>query len=150
MIIYQPENNMMTQKDFDTVISKFKALMIGKYEYDARWYISGLARTHTNLVAEVQKGTMSVKELHKTWESAVKDTLDHILSGPFGGMHKKKGVWTVKDAELNDLMKKLTKIHNAIMKNPPNPDRPETLEAAYVRIDELNQQIEDIVHDLYN
>jgi hypothetical protein len=36
------------------------------------------------------------------------------------------------------------------MKNPPNPDRPETLEAAYVRIDELNQQIEDIVHDLYN
>jgi len=122
-------------QDFDSVLSEMLKI-VGKDD-TAGYYLIDLAKMHETLLTTISDDNVS-------WMFHVTDTLDHILSTRLAGMPENVSTWTGEDAELNTLMNKLTAIHMTMLKQrqkPINPDRPETLEAAYARIDELQKEI---------
>jgi hypothetical protein len=128
----------LNQEQFDTTIDEMKKI-VGINDV-ANSYLSSLKKTHKILVDIPSDDKIS----EENWKFHVYDTLDHILSTRLAGMPENVSTWTGEDAELNTLMNKLTAIHMTMLKQrqkPINPDRPETLEAAYARIDELQKKI---------
>lgn len=144
-----PTPTPITTKEFDSVLSEMMSIIFPDYE--ARYYLSTLRSTHKSLIEGIYKKVPTAeKDLY--WKYGVDDALDHILSTRLAGMPEDVTTWTGKDAQLNTLMNKLTEIHKAMLtqlQKPTqpqpqakiNPDRPETLEAAYERIDELQKKI---------
>jgi hypothetical protein len=133
-----------TKETFDTVLSEMLRII---YPDDtARYYVSNLRKTHHVLVKLFNDGISDCKTSETNWNFHVYDTLDHILSTRLAGMPEDETTWTGKDAQLNTLMNKLTMIHKSMLIKPApaNPDRPETLSAAYERIDELQKKISEM------
>jgi hypothetical protein len=121
--------------------------IVGK-DHIARFYLSSSAKTHKTFTEGLYKLAPS-SEKKRHWAYAVNDTFDHILSSRLAGMPEDRATWTGKDAQLNTLMNKLTMIHKSMPEpTPPNPDRPETLEAAYERIDQLQKKITEMTTQL--
>jgi len=130
----------LNQPQFDATIAEMKDI-VGINDV-AHYYLSSLKKAHKILVDIPSDGDIS----DANWKFHVDDTLDHILSSRLAGMPENRATWTGNDAKLNTLMNKLTTIHMAMLKQPKatNPDRPETLEAAYTRIDELQKKISEL------
>jgi len=149
------------KETFDSVLSEMLKI-VGKND-TARYYLTNLAKTH-KILLNISSDDKVSKE---NWMFHVYDTLDHILSTRLAGMPENVSTWTGEDAELNTLMNKLTAIHMSMLKQPQtqpqpqqqpqpqpqpqpqqqkpvNPDRPETLEAAYEHIDELQKKIAEM------
>ena len=133
----------LTHKEFTNIITEMKKIVEGDYDASAKWYIDGLAKTHKILV-----NITSDSEINEAnWKFQVDDTLDHILSTRLAGMPEDRSLWTGNDAKINTLMNSLTEIHKSMLIKPAkatNPDRPETLEAAYMRIDKLQNKIAEM------
>ena len=134
------------QEKFNATIAEMKKILNGKYDDTARWYIDGLTKTHNAIVKDVKNKLVDPINTHVHWNFCVDDILDHILSTRLAGMPKDRTQWYGNDAQLNTLMNKLTTIHKSMLtqpqkQKPVNPDRPETLEKAYERIDELNKKL---------
>jgi len=135
------------QDKFDTTIAEMKKIVDDKYNADARWYIDGLAKTHNAIVKDVKNTLVDPINTHEQWNFCVNDTLDHILSTRLAGMPEDRSLWTGNDAKINALINSLTEIHESMLtqkQKSVNPDRPETLEAAYERIDELQNKIAEM------
>uniref|UniRef100_A0A6C0D7J9 Uncharacterized protein n=1 Tax=viral metagenome TaxID=1070528 RepID=A0A6C0D7J9_9ZZZZ len=143
--------NRLNQQQFDATIAEMKDI-VGINDV-ANCYLSSLKKTHKILVKQFNDVIADSKSSETNWRFLVDDTLDHILSERLAGMPEDESTWTGKDARLNTLMNKLTAIHKAMLKptqplNLVNPDRPETLEAAYERIDELQKKIAEMTTQL--
>jgi hypothetical protein len=126
-------SSVTPQDDFDNVIAEMMSI-VGTDDI-ARIYISDLPKIHKCTLYDHGDAN---------WNFVVSDTLDHIISSRLAGMPENVSTWTGEDAELNTLMNKLTSIHMSMLmqrQKPINPDRPDTLEAAYERIDELQKKI---------
>jgi len=123
---------------FDRTIDEMKKIV--EDVINAHWYINQLAKFHSILVDI--PSSLEISE--QSWKFHVDNTLDHILSERLAKMPEDMTQWSGNDAEINTLMNKLTTIHNSMLTQPlkpVNPDRPETLEKAYERIDELQKMI---------
>lgn len=129
------------QDKFDTTIAEMKKIVDGKYNADARWHIDNLAKTHNAIVNDVKHRLVDPINTHVLWNFCVDDILDHILCTPLAEMPDDRTKWYGNDAKLHTLMNTLKKIHMSMIFKPVHPDRPETLEAAYERIDELQKKI---------
>ena len=130
------------QEQFDSIIAEMKKI-VGD-DISAQWYINQLAKLHNLIPADIKAGNADpTNKREYSWDFAVNDTLDHILSSRLAGMPEDVATWSNKDAQIKTLMNKLTTIHKSVLKStkPINPDRPETLEKAYQRIDELQTKI---------
>jgi len=136
----------LNQEQFDTTISEMKKI-VGINDV-ANYYLSSLKKNHKILVDLPS----NLKISEDNWRFHVDDTLDHILSSRLAGMPEDVATWSTEDLQIYTLMNKLTTIHKAMLTQPPtqpqpqpqppkpvDPDRPETLEAAYERIDELQK-----------
>jgi hypothetical protein len=136
--------DLLTHQEFDSALSEM--LRIIYPDYTARYYVSKLRTTHHILVKLFNDGISDCKTSETNWKFHVDDALDHILSTRLAGMPEDVATWTGKDAQLNILMNKLTQIHKSMLIKPAlvNPDRPDTLEAAYGRIDELQKKISEL------
>jgi len=135
----------LNQPQFDATIAEMKDI-VGINDVP-HYYLSSLKKTHKILVNIPSDGNIS----EANWKFHVDDTLDHILSSRLAGMPENRATWTGNDAKLNTLMNKLTTIHKSMLaqpQKPVNPDRPETLVAAYTRIDELQKKISEITTQL--
>jgi hypothetical protein len=131
----------LTHEEFDIVLSEMKDI-VGTNDV-ANFYLSSLKKNHKILVDIPSDYKIS----EANWTFHVNDTLDHILSERLAGMPEDDLLWTGNDAKLNTLMNKLTMIHKSMLIKPvkaTNPDRPETLEAAYMRIDDLQKKIAEM------
>jgi hypothetical protein len=141
----------MDQTTFDKRIEELKALVYHEGDNsELNWYIRGLADNHKRLVEKVYDGTADLKYCDLNWKYIVDDVLDHILSTRLAGMPEDPKQWKGKDAKINQLMTKITEIHNKMINKPTNPDRPTTLKSAHARIDELNLKIAEIMQKVYN
>ena len=123
------------KETFDSVLSEMMSII--SLDYSARHYLTNLRSTHKRIIEGYYKEFPTADKDHY-WKYVVDDALDHILSERLAGMPEDVASWTGKDAQLNTLMNKLSKIHKSL--RTTNPDRPETLEAAYERIDELQKK----------
>lgn len=135
----------LTHREFSSIIAEMKDIV--GIDDTARWYIDGLAKTHNAMIKDVKNRLVDAINTHVEWNFCVLDTLDHILSGRLAGMPEDRATWTGDDAKLNTLMNKVITIHKSMLtqpQKPVNPDRPETLEAAYGRIDELQKKISEL------
>jgi len=141
----------MDQTTFDKLIQDLKALV---YHHgnnsELNWYIRGLAGNHKLLVESVYNGNADLKYCALKWKYIVDDVLDHILSSRLAGMPEDRKEWTGEDAKINELITKITEIHNKMINQPTNPDRPTTLKSAHARIDELNLKLAEIMQQVYN
>ena len=141
----------MDQTTFDKLIQNLKELVYHKgNNSELNWYIRGLADTHKRLVETVYDGNADLKYCALNWKYIVDDVLDHILSSRLSAMPKDVNQWEENDAKIYDAMTKITEIHNKMINQPTNPDRPTTLKSAHARIDELNLKIAEIMQQVYN
>jgi hypothetical protein len=141
----------MEQITFDKWIQVLKALVYHQdNNSELNWYIRGLADNHKRLVESVYNGNADLKYCALNWKYIVDDVLDHILSTRLAGMPEDPRQWKGKDAMINEVMTKITEIHNKMINKPTNPDRPTTLKSAHARIDELNMKIAEIMQQVYN
>ena len=141
----------MDQTTFDKLIQDLRRLVYHRgNNSELNWYISGLADTHKRLVETVYDGNADLKYCALNWKYIVDDVLDHILSSRLAGMPKDLKQWEENDAKIYDAMTKITEIHNKMINQPTNPDRPTTLKSAHARIDELNMKIAEIMQQVYN
>ena len=132
----------LTHEEFDSTIAEMKKIV--EDVISAHWYINQLAKFHKILV-DVHSN-LEISE--ENWKFHVNDTLDHILSSRLAGMPQDVATWSTNDLQIYTLMNKLTTIHKSMLTQPQpqpqppkpvDPDRPETLEKAYQRIDELQK-----------
>jgi hypothetical protein len=141
----------MDQTTFDKRIEELKALVYRQgNNSELNWYIRGLADNHKRLVESVYDGNADLKYCALNWKYIVDDVLDHILSTRLAGMPEDPRQWKGKDAMINEVMTKITEIHNKMITKPTNPDRPTTLKSAHARIDELNLKLAEIMREVYN
>ena len=141
----------MDQTTFDKLIQNLKELVYHKgNNSELNWYIRGLADTHKRLVETVYDGNADLKYCALNWKYIVDDVLDHILSTRLAGMPEDPNQWEENDGKIYDAMTKITEIHNKMINQPTNPDRPTTLKSAHARIDELNLKIAEIMQQVYN
>jgi hypothetical protein len=142
----------LSHQEFDSVLSEMKDI-VGINDV-ANFYLSSLKKNHKILVKMFTDVIADYESSEKNWEFCVNDTLDHILSERLTGMPEDDLLWTGNDAKLNTLMNKLTTIHKSMLikpqqqTKPVNPDRPETLEAAYERIDEIQKKNAEMTEQL--